>query len=91
MILEDEKQLIRIISNRRFIIEKSLWLWDVRKILDLAIIISAAIRTLKTISVVDIVSKEEKFDKERLMWFICIRFITEIIVSKNKEAIVTHQ
>jgi hypothetical protein len=66
-------------------------LWDVRKILDLAIIISAAIRTLKTISVVDIVSKEEKFDKERLMWFKCIRFITEIIVSKNKEAIVTHQ
>jgi len=62
--LEDEKQLIRIIRRIRFISLKSLWLLLVWKILDLAIIISAAIRILKIISVDDIVSIDENEEIE---------------------------
>jgi len=62
--LDEEKQLIRIISRIRFIVLNSLGLLFVWKILDLAIIISAAIRILKIISVADIVSIDENAEIE---------------------------
>ena len=62
--MDEEKQLIRIISRIRFIVLNSLGLLFVWKILDLAIIISAAIRILKIISVADIVSIDENAEIE---------------------------
>jgi len=53
-----------MIRRTIFRILNNLWLLLVRKILDLAIIIRAAIRMLKMIKVVDIVSIDEKFEIE---------------------------
>lgn len=57
--LEEEKQLIRINNNNKFIIENILWLLMLIKILDLAIIINPAIKILSVIKVADIVSIDE--------------------------------
>jgi len=65
MILDDEKQLIKIIKRERFIIEKSLWFIYELIILDLAIIINAEIRILNRIRVLAKVSKDDIDDMEQ--------------------------
>lgn len=59
IMLEAEKHMIRIVSNIKFIIENILWFVCKVIILDLAIIISAAIRILKIIRMDDIMSIDE--------------------------------
>lgn len=61
---DEEKQLIKIINKMIFIEENNLGLFWVIKILDLAIIISAAIKILRIIRVDDIVSINEKDEIE---------------------------
>jgi hypothetical protein len=58
-----------MISNIKFIIENSLWLLKRIKILDLAIIISAAIRILRIIKVDDMISIDDKGDIDIFVWF----------------------
>jgi hypothetical protein len=67
MMFADEKQFTRIINRVIFMIENSLWLLASVKILELAIIISAAIRILKRINVVDIVSWDENEEMNELI------------------------
>jgi hypothetical protein len=61
------------------------------KILDLAIIINAAIKILRIINMVDIVSIAEKGEIDILVWFMNKRFIEVMIVKINKDAMVIHQ
>ena len=67
MMFEEEKQLIKIISKVKFIIENNFGLLFLIKIFDLAIIINAAMRILRIISVEDIVSMAEKGEIEWLI------------------------
>jgi hypothetical protein len=64
---------------------------DKVKILDLAIIINAAIKILRIINMVDIVSIAEKGEIDILVWFMNKRFIEVMIVKINKDAMVIHQ
>jgi len=89
--LEAEKQFTKIINKVKFIIENSLWLFDKLKILDLAIIISAAIKILRRINVEDIVSIAENDEIDEFIWCRKRRLIVDIIVKIKSEAIVTHQ
>jgi hypothetical protein len=66
--LAEEKQFTKIISRRMFIIENSLWLFARFKILELAIIIKEAIKILKMISVVDMVSIDENEVTDIFVW-----------------------
>jgi hypothetical protein len=91
MILAEEKQFTKIIRSRMFIIENNLWLFARFKILELAIIINAAIKILKIISVVDMVSIDEN---EVIDKFVCDMYdilMHEVSVMVRSEAIVTHQ
>jgi len=64
---DEEKQFTKIISRIKFIIENSLWLVELIKTLDLAIIIKAAIKMLSKIRMDDIVSIDEKFEIDELI------------------------
>lgn len=66
--MAEEKQFTKIISRRMFIIENSLWLFARFKILELAIIIKEAIKILKMISVVDMVSIDENEVTDIFVW-----------------------
>ena len=72
-------------------IENSLWLLASVKILELAIIISAAIRILKRINVVDIVSWDENEEMNELIEWRYIILNAESKVRINNVAIVIHQ
>jgi len=61
------------------------------KILELAIIISAATKILSRISVDDIVSIDDVDEIEISIWFKYSRLIVEVRVKINNEAIVIHQ
>jgi len=79
-------------TNRvKFIIENNLWLLDMVKILELAIIIRAAIKILKRINVDDSVSIEENEEIDELIWWRNKRFKVAITVIINSDAIVIHQ
>jgi len=91
MTLDDEKQQIRMIRRVKFINENNLWLLDVVKILELAIIIRAAIKILKRINVDDKVSIEENEEIDELIWWRNKRFRVAITVIINSDAIVIHQ
>jgi len=88
---DEEKQFTKIISRIKFIIENSLWLVELIKTLDLAIIIKAAIRMLSKIRMDDIVSIDEKFETDELIKCRWIRFVDAISVIINKVDIVIHQ
>jgi hypothetical protein len=62
--LDEEKQLIRIIKRIRFIVENNLGLFLLWIILELAIIINAAIIILKIINVEDMESINENDEIE---------------------------
>lgn len=87
----EEKQLIKMISRDTFMIEKSLWFFSMMKILELAIIISAATKILSRISVDDIVSIDDVDEIEISIWFKYSRLIVEVRVKISNEAIVIHQ
>lgn len=89
--LEEEKQLIRIIKSIKFMIENILWLLVLIKILDLAIIINPAIRILSVIKVADIVSIDENEVIDRFTWLSGIIDILEIRVISMRDDIVIHQ
>lgn len=89
--MAEEKQFTKIISRRIFIIENSLWLFAKCKILELAIIIKAAIRILKIISVVDMVSIDENEVIDKFVWNMYDMLIHAVRVMNRSEAIVTHQ
>jgi len=91
MMFEEEKQLIKIISKVKFIIENNFGLLFLIKIFDLAIIINAAMRILRIISVEDIVSMAEKGEIEWLIWFNWISFTSEVKVMINRDDIKIHQ
>jgi len=61
------------------------------KILELAIIISAATKILSRISVDDIVSIDDVDEIEISIWFKYSRLIVEVRVKISNEAIVIHQ
>ena len=88
---EDEKQFTKIISSMIFKIENILWFFSMVKILDLAIIISAAINTLNIINVDDIVSIEDMGEIAVSVIWRWSSLVDDISVIKNKEDIVTHQ
>lgn len=91
IIFAEAKQLIRIISKVKFIMENNLGLFWKWRIFELAIIISAAIRILRMIKVEDIVSIAEDEVIEYLIWLSWVKLIKEINVSKNKDDMVIHQ
>lgn len=88
---EDEKQLTKIINRVKFIREKILWLVELIKIFDLAIIIRAAIKILSRIKIVDMVSIDENLEIDRFVWWRWVMFIDEISVKINRVDRVTHQ
>lgn len=88
---EDEKQLIKIVSRIRFIYENRVGLLSLKIIFDLAIIIRAAIRSLKIINVDDIVSMAENDEIEKLDHDNWIRCGIEIKVIMNSDAKIIHQ
>ena len=83
--------MIRIISKIKFMIENNLWFFSMIKILDLAIIISAATKILSRMSVDDIVSIEETDDSVISIWLRNNMLIAPTKVKINNEAIVVHQ
>lgn len=89
--MDAEKQFTKIIRRVKFIKENNLWLFIVWKIFDLAIIIKAAIKTLKIIKMADMVSIEVKLVIKVSFWWIKIVFIVVIRVKKNNDNIVIHQ
>lgn len=91
IILDEEKQLIRINSSNKFIAENILCLFELIKILDLAIIISPAIKILRVIRVADIVSIDENEVIDIFNWLIGIINILDIRVISIRDDIVIHQ
>ena len=83
--------MIKIIKRMRFIMENNFGLFWVLRILELAIIIRAAIRILKIINVEDIVSIADIDVVEKLVKFSWVRLISAKIVIRNNEAMVIHQ
>jgi len=71
--------------------ENNFGLFWVLRILELAIIIRAAIRILKIINVEDIVSIADIDVVEKLVKFSWVRLISAKIVIRNNEAMVIHQ
>jgi len=80
-----------MISKSRFIMENILWLLEILKIFDLAIIISAAIRILNKIRVVDIVSIAENGEIDELIILKWSMLVVDIIVIIRSDAMVIHQ
>jgi len=71
--------------------ENILWFLEILKIFELAIIISAAIRILNKIRVVDIVSIAENGEIDELIILKWSMLVVDIIVIIRSDAMVIHQ
>lgn len=91
MILDAEKQLIKIIKRVKFIKVNTLWLFIEIIILDLAIIIKAAIRILKIIRVDDIESVIENIVIEEVDETLVVRNRIDMAVISIIDEIIIHQ